>query len=391
MSDQQSPRPSVRRGLDQMPPPASTTPVAAESNEGSVSEPASHDQAATHLEGSSPGRRGLDAGSSQLPHEERSQAARPSSAVPAVETVSGQMRPRGLWQRLGIVAILALGAAGLVIAARILVAFPSVQQFLVSYPGQIKLPDDAPVGFPAWLAWQHFLNAFFLVLMIKTGWQVRTQRRPPAYWTRDNTRFPKTKNPPRKISLTLWLHLSLDALWLVNGIASVILLFATGQWLRVVPTSFAVVPNALSAALQYASLHWPTEDGWNNYNSLQVLAYFVTIFVAAPLAAITGLRMSGAWPTTFPKLNRLYPVELARAIHFPVMVYFVLFVITHVTLVLATGAIRNLNHMYGGQDAVNWTGTIIFAVSLIVMAAAWMAAKPIVVTPIAKLFGKVGR
>jgi hypothetical protein len=73
------------------------------------------------------------------------------------------------------------------------------------------------------------------------------------------------------------------------------------------------------------------------------------------------------------------------------MLYFVLFLIAHVSLVLATGALRNLNHMYGAQDAVNWTGAIIFAVSLIVMAGAWVAAHPIVIAPIAARFGKVGR
>jgi thiosulfate reductase cytochrome b subunit len=229
------------------------------------------------------------------------------------------------------------------------------------------------------------------VLIIKTGWQVRTQRKPPASWVRDNTRWPRTKNPPRKISITLWLHLALDALWFLNGVAFVVLLIVTGHWVRVVPTSWEVVPNALSAALQYASLEWPTENGWVNYNSLQQLAYFVTIFIAAPLAAATGIRMSGAWPQDWTRLSRLYPVEVARAVHFPVMLYFVLFLTAHVTLVLATGTLRNLNHMYGGQDAVNWTGALIFAVSLLTMAGAWVAARPIVIAPIAGLFGKVGR
>ncbi|MEU5849212.1 hypothetical protein [Saccharopolyspora shandongensis] len=45
-----------------------------------------------------------------------------------------------------------------------------------------------------------------------------------------------------------------------------------------------VFPNALSAALQYASLDWPTENGWVHYNALQQLAYFTTVLVATPLA-----------------------------------------------------------------------------------------------------------
>lgn len=282
--------------------------------------------------------------------------------------------------------------AGLIVLiARWLVTLPGVQGFIETYPGTTPLPAAAPVGIPWWLEWQHFLNFFFLVLIVRSGWLVRTTKRPPASWIRNNSGLFRTKNPPRRISLDLWLHLTVDALWFVNGIVFVVLLFSTGQWMRVVPTSWAVFPNAVSAALQYASLNWPTEDGWVNYNSLQLLTYFVTIFVAAPLAAITGIRMSNAWPSKAPRLNRAYPIGLARAIHFPVMLYFVLFAIVHVTLVLATGALRNLNHMYGGSDAVDWVGFTLFAVSLLVTAGVVAAARPVLLAPIAGLTGKVGR
>jgi hypothetical protein len=70
-------------------------------------------------------------------------------------------------------------------------------------------------------------------------------------------------------------------------------------------------------------------------------------------------------------------------------VYFVLFIFVHVVLVFATGALRNLNHMYAAQDAVNWTGFWIFAASMVVIAIAWVAARPLVLAPIARLFGKV--
>ncbi|MCU1478808.1 MAG: hypothetical protein JWQ64_3501 [Subtercola sp.] len=282
-------------------------------------------------------------------------------------------------------------AAIVVLIARLLVSTSAVQDFLVTYPGQTPLPAAAPVGIPVWLEWQHFLNAFFLVLIIRSGWLVRTTLRPPASWTRNNTGLIKTKGKPKRISLDLWFHLTMDSFWFLNGIIFVVLLFSTGQWMRIVPTSWAIFPNTVSAALQYASLQWPTEDGWVNYNSLQVLTYFATVFLAAPLAAITGIRMSGAWPSKAKRLNRIYPLEVARAIHFPVMLYFVVFVIIHVTLVLATGALRNLNHMYGGQDAVNWWGFGIFVVSLLVTAGAVVAARPLVLAPIAGLMGKVGR
>lgn len=296
------------------------------------------------------------------------------------------------WFKLAwIIPVVIVALVALVLAAQGLRQLPAVRSFLAEFPGATDLPAGAPVGFPAWLAWQHFLNAFFILLIIRSGWQVRAITRTTAHWTRNNTGLIRTKNPPARISLTLWFHLSLDALWVFNGVVFFVLIFSTGQWLRLVPVSWNVFPNALSSALQYASLNWPTEDGWVNYNSLQQLAYFATVFIAAPLAFITGLRMSGAWPKNSTRLNAVYPLPLARAIHFPVMLYFVLFVIVHVTLVLATGALRNLNHMYGGSDEVNWVGFGIFAASLLVMAASWIAARPILLRPVAALTGSVTR
>ena len=115
------------------------------------------------------------------------------------------------------------------------------------------------------------------------------------------------------------------------------------------PHQLGRLPECASAALQYASLNWPTENGWVNYNALQLLTYFLTVFIAAPLAFISGIRTSSAWPKKAAALNKAYPIELARAIHFPVMIYFVAFIVVHVFLVLATGALRNLNHMYARQ------------------------------------------
>ncbi|WP_344093778.1 cytochrome b/b6 domain-containing protein [Microbacterium deminutum] len=290
---------------------------------------------------------------------------------------------RGQWAGAVVV-----GGAGLLFAAAMAVLFvrwllslQGMQDFLAAYPGEYPLPAGSPVGIPPWLGWQHFFNVFLMVLIIRSGLQVRAEKRPTAFWSRRSSK--------RKISLNLWFHQSLDILWIVNGVIFIVLLFATGMWVKIVPTSWAVFPNAISAALQYVSLDWPTENGWVNYNSLQQLAYFATVFLAAPLAIATGVRMSGIWPKDAKALNKAYPVEWARAVHFPVMLYFVAFIIVHVTLVFATGALRNLNHMYASQDAVNWIGFWIFAASLVVIATGWVAARPLVLAPIARLFGTV--
>ena len=332
--------------------------------------------------------------SSHRPALGTSIASAPVSRASGSCQKAGEAKPsstsRALQRVLLGVGLLVL-AGVVIVAARWLVSLEFVKDFVTTYPGETELPENTPVGMPASVGWQHFFNAFLIVLMIKSGWQVRTQKRPPAMWTRNNSGLLRTTNQPLKISITLWLHLSLDALWFINGVIFVVVLFTSGRWVRVVPTSWEVFPNAVSAALQYASLDWPMENGWVNYNGLQVLAYFVTIFVAAPVAAITGIRMSAAWPRRATRLNVVYPVELARAVHLPVMLYFVLFIITHVALVFATGARRNLNHMYASRDVIDWVGFSIFGVSVLVMCGAWFAARPALIASIASLAGKVSR
>ena len=296
-----------------------------------------------------------------------------------------------LWHLLWLGPVAVFLSAAVVAIAMVVRVQPAVQEFLVAFPGTVGTPAGTPVGFPAWLSWQHALNVLFLLLLVRTGWLIRQGKRPPAFWTRHNRPPFVTRNPPRRIGIHLWFHLLLDVLFVVNGVAYIALLFVSGHWLRVVPTSWEVVPNAVSAALQYASLDWPTDNGWVAYNALQQLAYSVTVFVAAPLAVVTGIRMSPWWPRDARRLGRVVPMEWARAVHFPVMLYFVLFVIAHVTLVLATGALRNLNHMYAGRDDETWWGAAIFAGSLLVMIAVWLVARPMVVARLAALGGKVTR
>ncbi|MGY2744950.1 thiosulfate reductase cytochrome b subunit [Arthrobacter sp. UYCu723] len=320
------------------------------------------------------------------------------TAAPASATPSGAaekpVRPKpearlygsrtlGQWIKLAM--LLALGAVAaaaiLVLAARGVTTLPGVPEFLERYPGEYHLPETAESGFPWWAQWTHFLNIFLMVLIIRSGYQGRTQQKPPAFWT--------PKRGGKKISINLWLHQSLDILWLVNGLIFVVLLVASGRWVRIVPTSWEAFPNALSALLQYMTLDWPVETGWVNYNSLQQLMYFLVVFIAAPLAAITGARLSEFWPKNAKTLNRIYPVEVARAIHFPTMLFFVLFILIHVFLVFSTGALRNLNHMFSGTDVVNWVGFWLFAAAIAITVAGWYAACPLVLAPIAKLFGQV--
>ncbi|WP_084130584.1 cytochrome b/b6 domain-containing protein [Demequina sp. NBRC 110055] len=301
-------------------------------------------------------------------------------AAPPSRTARRSLHPHARRAMLAAVMLAIVGAV-LVVLARWYVGSEGGADFIARYPGRAPQPEETPVGIPTWLSWQHFFNVFLMVLVVRTGLQVRRQSRPPAYWT---SRGPAAT----RIGLPSWTHQALDVLWVVNGVVYVVMLFATGQWMRIVPTSWDVIPGVVSTTLQYLSLEWPAEDGWVYYNSLQQIVYFLTVFVAAPLAIASGVRMSMYWRGS-QRWDRLYPASVARAIHFPVMIYFVAFVVGHVGLVLATGARQNLNHMYAGRDDASWLGVVIFALSLVVIVGAVVALRPMFVAPVASKFGTV--
>lgn len=283
---------------------------------------------------------------------------------------------------------LALAVAAVLIA-RMLRELPEVRDFLQAYPGEVPPPPGTPVGFPWWLNWSHALNSFFLLFIVASGLRIRSKQRPPAFWTRDHTRFPRTAKPGTRLSIHTWWHLVVDTLFVLNGVVFVVLLITTGQWLRLVPLSWDVIPNAVSAGLQYASLDWPTHHGWINYNSLQQLSYFATVFLAGPLALVTGLRLSPTWPAGWRRASGLLGDRAARTAHTAVLWYFIAFTVVHVGLVFATGILRNLNTMYAGRDDESPIGLLVFLGSLAVAALLWVLFRPARLLRIAKRTGNV--
>jgi thiosulfate reductase cytochrome b subunit len=275
----------------------------------------------------------------------------------------------------------ALVAAGMaVLFARALFEVPTTASFFVTYPGDGAPWPDAPVGFPAWLSWTHFLNGFFLLFIVRSGLLIRGRHRPPAFVTR-------RAEGARRHGIHTWWHLVVDVLWALNGVVYVVLLFVSGQWMRLVPASWDIVPNAISAGLQYLSLNWPAHHGWVHYNALQLLLYGFTVFVASPVAVLTGLRLSPLWPARFERPTGLLGDRFARTLHWLTAVYFIGFTVVHVALVFLTGVLANLNHMYAGRDDESWIGAIVFAASIVVTVVAAVLLRPPVQARLAEVAG----
>ncbi|MGA2061256.1 MAG: molybdopterin-dependent oxidoreductase [Thermoguttaceae bacterium] len=277
----------------------------------------------------------------------------------------------------------------LILLPLLLVAAAYIQWGTVGLPMLAPIPELTPApaaepyGFPAWLRITHYVNFMFLILIIRSGLQILMDH-PRLYWNVHCTpgtewlRFTPVEVPRDRVwtskddsrHLSPWIglpgyrhtvgmarhwHFLSVLFWVGNGLAFLVLLFATGQWQRLVPTSWRIVPDAWAVFVHYATFHLPPEpNGFYHYNSLQQLAYFGVVFLLAPLAMLTGPSMSPAFTarfTWYPKLpgNR----QIGRSLHFLIMCAFVLFIISHVTMVALNGFVRNMNHIVMGTDSTN--------------------------------------
>ncbi|HUE32473.1 MAG TPA: molybdopterin-dependent oxidoreductase [Mycobacterium sp.] len=309
-----------------------------------------------------------------------------------------------------------IGVAGFIVAialAQQLRQYGWMQGFIETYPGT-STTYAAPVtaGFPAWLRWQHLFNIIFMMFIIRAGLQILADHprlylnsgcQPGTEWFRmrdpvpsdrmdqedaahvwtakdDAVAVPKWLGIPgirHTIGLARWWHFSFDLLWLVNGFVFYVLLFTSGQWRRIVPRSWDVFPNALSTAVQYASLDFPLNEGFTNYNGMQIIAYFTTVFVAAPLAFLTGLLQAPAIAARFGFGRGIFNRQVARTAHFVILVWMVFFIFVHTVMVFTTGLVGNLNHIVLGTDTKSYWPLLIYIVAVVVIAVMWLSASPI--------------
>jgi methionine sulfoxide reductase catalytic subunit len=299
---------------------------------------------------------------------------------------------------LGIVAGLTIA---LVIAAKLFAASSAGRGLLAQFPC-IPLSPPVPAGMPAFVRWTHLLSFFFLVIIIRSGLQVLADHprlyttvhcTPGREWLRFRGPVPTDRVwTAKEDAITLsplvglpggrhtigvarhW-HFIFDILFVVNGIVYVVFLISTPWLHRLLPTDVSIFPAAASCTVTYLSLHLPGgSSGFFRYDALQQLTYFSVIFILAPLAILTGLAMSPALDNRFRWFARLFGNrQIARSIHFVVMVAFVLFFIGHMVLVALTGFTANLNDITLGNNNTNLEGVAIWliVIALVVVFNIW--------------------
>jgi thiosulfate reductase cytochrome b subunit len=106
------------------------------------------------------------------------------------------------------------------------------------------------------------------------------------------------------------------------------------------------IPRAI---VDHLRLRFPSGDEALRYNVLQKLAY-LSVVIAFPILILAGLTMSPAVDAAFPWLLTLFHGrQAARAVHFLLAAYLVLFLIVHLAMVVLSGPINNLRSMITGR------------------------------------------
>src|SRR3954465_12885963 len=189
---------------------------------------------------------------------------------------------------------------------------------------QRAVPATATVIQPAWVRVLHWVNAFAMILMIMSGWQIYNAS--PLF---EGFTFAKS------ITLGGWLGGALlwhfAAMWIlmVNGLIYLALGLATGRFRRKL---LPITPGGVIADTKAALTGKLSHDDLSKYNYVQKLLY-AGIIVVGVLIVLSGLSI---WkPVQLQYLTALFGgYEVARYVHFICMALIVAFLVVHVALAL---------------------------------------------------------
>jgi DMSO/TMAO reductase YedYZ molybdopterin-dependent catalytic subunit/thiosulfate reductase cytochrome b subunit len=224
-----------------------------------------------------------------------------------------------------------------------------------------------PDYFPWWVVITHFLNIFFMVLLFRSGLEVLSafpkfywhddcppgrewlrlskktfsadSRRPWSSLDEEESWSPLVALPGRKqLGLGRHWHFLSVQFWILTGAVYLAMVFASGYWHYLIPTSWSIVPDSIRSIGAYLQFHLPAKIPGQPFEPAQKLAYFLVIFVLAPLQIATGAAMSPSVLARFPWYGRLFGGKQgARSLHFLGLCAFAAFIVVHVLMVLVHG------------------------------------------------------
>ena len=176
---------------------------------------------------------------------------------------------------------------------------------------------------PLWLRVLHWINAFAMVIMIGSGWQIYNAS--PLF----DFSF------SRSITIGGWLGGALQwhfaAMWLlaINGVLYLLLGIVTGRFRdKFWPISAAGISRDLRQALSFKLSH----ADLSRYNQVQKLLY-AGVIIAGIVAVLSGMSL---WkPVQWQTLTALFGgYDAARYVHFFAMTAICGFLVIHIALAL---------------------------------------------------------
>jgi DMSO/TMAO reductase YedYZ molybdopterin-dependent catalytic subunit/thiosulfate reductase cytochrome b subunit len=263
-----------------------------------------------------------------------------------------------------------------------------------------------PQHYPPFVIITHLLNILFMLLLARSGLQVLAAH-PKLYWSDHcppgrqwlrlsrkefgaDSRRPWTSqdeeeswNPvlalPGRKNLGLgrhWHFLTLQ-FWIATGAVYIALMFVSGYWRYLVPTSWSIFPQAVRDIGTYLTFRFPPQLPGEPFNAAQKLSYFAVVFVLAPLQIATGAAMSPAVIGRFPWYAKLFGGKQgARSVHFLGLVAFAAFVVVHTAMVILHGLPESLAKVLLGSAQADHA----LAVGLGLLALAMIIAAQVVAT-----------
>jgi len=237
--------------------------------------------------------------------------------------------------------------------------------------------SDSIHGFPEWIRVTHWINFFLMGFVIRAGIQILAAYPrlywndhciPGAEWIKFTHRVIHPERPwiarEQEETWSAWVaqpggnnlglgrhwHFASVGFWVLNGLIYVIGLFVSGAWPRLIPQTWAVLPDAWHTFVGYLTLQPPPASAFDPFDALQQLAYGGVVFLVAPLLILTGAAQSPAIDARFPGYVGIFGGRQgARSLHFLGLVAFLLFIVIHVSLVLLTGFGDNMGNIILGQ------------------------------------------
>lgn len=250
---------------------------------------------------------------------------------------------------------------------------------------------------PLFVVITHWLNVLFLLLMARSGVEVlsafpklywRDDCHPGREWARfsaktygaDSRRMWSGEDEEESWSPVLALpgrqnlgigrhwHFGTVPFWVFTGAVYVVLVFVSGWWRYLVPTSWDVFPDSIRAVGTYLHFRLPEPIPGEPYEPAQKLAYFVVVFLLAPFQIVTGAAMSPAVLSCFPRFGRLLGGKQgARSLHFLGLIAFSGFVLLHTFLVVVHGLPKELMLITLGSERSDHTVGLVLGLGLVAL------------------------